>query len=179
MNENTASNSLALSLFKISSIEPIGEGERYCLDTANLLEPIEGMLVGYESGGAFICSESHYNKTSRPKPFRVNVGNTDSIIWGADSGKRKLADLKEGDEIPCIDIAGRKRQVTLGRLKKNTRPLVRVTATSENTSIEAVVQDHQHVRFIKDSGEPTSVTDVESGDKILGYEPDVPGFAHD
>ncbi|MBP5474695.1 MAG: 3-dehydroquinate synthase II, partial [Methanomicrobium sp.] len=73
MKEN--SGSVELMQFKVKSVEPVGMGDRVCVDTCSLLKDGEGMMIG-SSSSAFLLvhAETLENPYVAPRPFRVNAG---------------------------------------------------------------------------------------------------------
>ena len=77
----TQDNHVSLIGGKIVDVKQIGPGARVCIDTCELLEPGEGMLVGSQSSGLFLVeAEVHRNPHVEPRPFRVNAGPVSSYI---------------------------------------------------------------------------------------------------
>ncbi len=80
---------IALITAKIAAINPIGTGARVCVDTCDLMEPGEGILVGSQSAGLFLVeAEVHENPYVASRPFRVNAGSISNVHF------RNLAEHK-------------------------------------------------------------------------------------
>ena len=103
---------------KISSVSQIGTGARVCVDTCDIMEPGEGILVGSQSAGLFLVeAEVHENPYVAPRPFRVNAGTLSMYTLGTAENTRYLSELKAGDEVLIISRDGKLRKTNVGRTK--------------------------------------------------------------
>jgi 3-dehydroquinate synthase II len=70
----------------ITGIKQIGTGARVCVDTCDLMQQGEGILVGSQSAGLFLVeAEVHENPYVQSRPFRVNAG---SLPFRVEGGRR-------------------------------------------------------------------------------------------
>lgn len=162
--------SMQLQRGTITRVKHLGMGHRACVDVVSLMTPKEGMLVGCTStGGVLACSETHPLPYMDLRPFRVNAGAIHSYIWCPDNRTHYLSELKAGSKLLCVDIQGRGREVIVGRVKTEIRPLLLLEAEVEDVTVSAILQDDWHVRVYNPQGEPVSVTTFQPGDPILCY----------
>lgn len=161
---------LPVESLEITRIEQVGIGERSCVDVTSLFSKDEGMVVGStDAGGLFVCSEAHSPPNMSPRPFRVNAGSVHSYVAIDDDETEYLTELSTGDTVLSVDSDGNTRPVSVGRKKTETRPLLLVAATSGDRTVEAVLQDHCHVRLMGADGDPVNVTEASVGDEVLGH----------
>jgi len=160
---------IELSLVKIVDIKQIGIGARVCVDTCDLMEPGEGILVGCQSAGLFLVeAEVHKSPYVEPRPFRVNAGSISMYTSSSLSNTRYLSELKAGDEILIVDKNGNIRPANVGRVKIEFRPLILVEADSAGKKIKTIVQNAETIRLVTSNGSK-SVTELKVGDEVLAY----------
>jgi 3-amino-4-hydroxybenzoic acid synthase len=164
---------------EVVEVQHTGLGHRVCVDTTTLMTPEEGMIVGSTGwGGIFVCSETHYLPHMNLREFRVNAGGVHSYVWGPDNVAVYLSELRAGSRSMAVDIHGRTRIVTVGRVKIERRPLLliksRVVRDGETTFINTFLQNDWHVRIMGADGQVRNSTLVQPGEKLLAYS-DVPG----
>lgn len=81
----------------ILEIKPAGMGYRCCIDTTELMDIGEGMLVGDKSDFLFLVhSESIENPYVSPRPFRVNAGGVHAYTLCPNNKTKYLAKLQVG-----------------------------------------------------------------------------------
>lgn len=167
------SKSMNLSELVVERIEHIGMGDRACIDTASLLEKDEGCLIGSFSKGLFLsCSETHPLPYMPTRPFRWNAGAVHSYVLGPDNRTRYVSELQAGFPILAVRSDGSVREVRIGRVKIEKRPLISITAIAPNgASMNLIAQDDWHVRLLGPGGSVNNVTELKPGDKLLGYVP--------
>jgi Predicted alternative 3-dehydroquinate synthase len=108
----------------ITKITPLGLGDRVCIDTCSLLNEGDSMFIGSQSSALFcVCSESFENGYVAPRPFRVNAGAVHSYILNADDSTNYLSEIKAGSHILVRSRNGGLREVYIGRVKCEVRPL--------------------------------------------------------
>lgn len=152
---------------RVLAVKPIGSGARVCVDTCELMEPGEGMLVGSQSSGLFLVeAEVHKNPHVEPRPFRVNAGPVSSYVLTPGLKTRYLSELKAGDEILIVNRGGAARLGHIGRVKIERRPMILVETDVNNHPFSLIVQNAETVRLIS-GGASKSVSELKPGDEVL------------
>jgi 3-amino-4-hydroxybenzoic acid synthase len=155
---------------KVINVEHAGMGYRACIDTTNLLNQNEGMVIGSTSnGGLLVSSETHYLPYMDLRPFRVNAGAVHSYVWCPDNQTAYLTELKGGSTVLCVDTNGNTREVTVGRTKTEMRPLLKIEVEAEGHVVNAFVQDDWHIRIFGGQGEPRNASSIKVGEELLVY----------
>lgn len=155
---------------KVTSVSHAGMGYRACVDTTNLLRQNEGMIIGSTSeGGLLVSSETHYLPYMDLRPFRVNAGAVHSYIWCPDNNTAYLTELTGGSKVVCVDTEGNSREVVVGRVKTEMRPLLKIEVEAEGKKINTFVQDDWHIRIFGAEGEPRNASDIKAGDSLMAY----------
>ncbi|GAB3174226.1 3-dehydroquinate synthase II [Myceligenerans halotolerans] len=163
----------------------IGIGERACVDTTAYFGKDEGILVGSHSKGMILCvSETHPLPYMPTRPFRVNAGAIHSYTMSADGRTNYLSELHAGSKVLAVDVKGRTRLVTVGRVKIESRPLISVDAVGpQGEEVNLILQDDWHVRVLGPGDTGTDGTDgtdgyrvlnsteLRNGDRVWGYLP--------
>jgi len=134
----------------VTRVEPVGMGDRVCVDTCSLMAPGEGLLVGNFARALFLvhseCAESSYIAS---RPFRVNAGPVHAYTQGVGGRTAYLSELSSGSQVTIADALGRCRTAVVGRLKVEVRPLVLVEAeTPDGERHSALLQNAETVRLI-------------------------------
>ncbi|WP_405493718.1 3-dehydroquinate synthase II [Nocardia sp. NBC_00511] len=149
--------------------EPVGMGYRGCVDTTSLFAEDEGMIVGSTSaGGILVCAEVHYLPYMNLRPFRVNAGAVHSYVFGAER-TAYITDLAAGETTAAVSADGRFREVSVGRVKVELRPLRLIEARHGDVTVNVFLQDDWHVRVMSADGKPLNLTDVKPGTLLLGH----------
>ena len=80
-----------------------------------------------------------------------------------------LSELAAGDEVLVVSPRGEARVATVGRVKIEHRPLVRVDAREAQTGdeISVFLQNAETVKVVAPGGEAVPVTSLEPGDEVL------------
>ncbi|MFB6105450.1 MAG: 3-dehydroquinate synthase II [Halobacteriaceae archaeon] len=164
---------LEMAWAEVVDVEPVGLADRVCVDTGNLLDHDEGMLVGSMSRGLFfVHAETAESPYVASRPFRVNAGAVHAYIRTPDGGTKYLSELQSGDEVQVVDTEGHTREAVVGRAKIERRPMFRVRAVPEGGEaedpIETLLQNAETIKVHTREGR-TAVTDLEPGDEILVY----------
>lgn len=164
---------IELTELTVTKVEHIGMGERACIDTCSLLAQDEGCLIGSFSTGMFLsCSETHPLPYMPTRPFRWNAGAVHSYVLVPDNRTRYVSELAAGQPILVVRSTGEVREVRIGRVKIERRPLISVSATApDGRTINVIAQDDWHVRLLGPGGSVNNVTDLVPGDRLLGYAP--------
>lgn len=161
---------LNLQPLVVTELRHIGMGARACIDTTGLMTQDEGMLVGSTSqGGIFICSETHYLPYMNLRPFRVNAGAIHSYIWMPNDTAEYLTDLQVGSKVLCVNTKGEARELSVGRIKIEVRPLLLIKGKVDDQEISVIVQDDWHIRIMSAEGKPLNATEIKPGDQLLAY----------
>jgi len=148
-------------------------GERACIDTCSLLELDEGCLIGSFAGGMFLsCSETHPLPYMPTRPFRWNAGAVHSYVLVGGNRTRYVSELRAGQPILAVRSDGSTREVRIGRVKIERRPLLSITARGpEGVRVNVITQDDWHVRLLGPGGTVNNVTELKAGDRLLGCVP--------
>ncbi|HLB70207.1 MAG TPA: 3-dehydroquinate synthase II [Candidatus Methanoperedens sp.] len=154
---------------RVTKVKPVGMGDRVCVDTASLMVPGEGMLIGSQSNGMFLVnSESEESPYVAARPFRVNAGAVHAYIRVGEK-TRYLSELASGEDVLIINSEGESRQAVIGRVKIERRPLMLVEAEVEGTTIKTLLQNAETIKLVDGDGKPLPVTALKEGDEVLVY----------
>ncbi len=155
--------------FTITAVKPAGMGDRVCVDTCSLLKEGEGMLIGNTSSAFLLVhAETLKNPYVAPRPFRVNAGAVHAYILAPGGKTSYLSDLSAGDRVMVAGKDGATREVTVGRVKIEQRPLLLVEAEAEGRSHSLVLQNAETIRLVGEDGKARSVVDISPGDRVMG-----------
>jgi len=175
--ETTALGSLQLVSLTVQSVELAGLGDRYCLDFLSSFSQGEGILVGSSARSLFLVHSETIPSTFVPtRPFRVNAGAPHAYVMMSDGSTKYMAELNSGDCLLAVSAQGKTRQVVLGRVKIEQRPMVKITGQNiidlqqnANTS-HIFMQQAETVRLISEHLHAVAVTELQTGQLILGWE---------
>ena len=152
---------------KITAAKQIGTGARVCVDTCDLMQQGEGILVGSQSAGLFLVeAEVHENPFVQSRPFRVNAGSLPLYTLESMQNTRYLSELKAGDEVLIVDRQGNVRTTNVGRAKIEFRPLMLIEAEAKGKKVKAILQNAETIRLVTPDGSK-SVTELKVGDEVL------------
>lgn len=155
---------------KVVDVQHIGMGFRSCIDTTNILGKNEGMIIGStSSGGLLVSSETHFLPYMELRPFRVNAGAVHSYVWTPDGNTSYMTELKGGSRVLCVDTEGNTREASVGRVKTEIRPLLKIEVEASNVRVNAIVQDDWHIRIFGGNGEVRNASTIKIGDELLAY----------
>ncbi|QFU82881.1 3-dehydroquinate synthase II [Natronorubrum aibiense] len=162
--------SLDLEYAEVLDVEQIGSADRVCVDTGNLLEHDEGMLVGSMARGlVFVHAETADSPYVASRPFRVNAGAVHAYVRTPDGGTKYLSELQSGDEVQIVDLNGNTREAIVGRVKIEKRPMFRVALeTADGDRVETLLQNAETIKVATPDGRK-AVTALEAGDEIKLY----------
>lgn len=164
------SENIPLVTATITSTKQLGMGDRSCLDTCTQMTIGEGMLIGNTASGFFLVhSESVENPYVAARPFRVNAGAVHAYTLAPGGKTKYLADLKAGDEVLLVNFQGKSQTAYLGRNKIEKRPMMLIEAEAQSQPISLVMQNAETIRLVAPDGKPISITNLKSGDKVLGH----------
>lgn len=166
--ESINSEKLNLDYAIIKKIEPIGSGDRVCIDTCSIMEEGEGMLIGSYSRGLFLVhAETVENPYVATRPFRVNAGPVHAYILCPGNKTRYLSELKAGDKVMIVNKTGATREGIVGRVKIEKRPLMLIEAEYKGDVLRTILQNAETIRLVGEEGKPISVVDLKEGDRVL------------
>jgi 3-dehydroquinate synthase II len=159
-----------IELFKarIKRIEPLGMGDRVCVDTCSAMTLGEGMLIGNSSQALFLVhSESVENPFVNTRPFRVNAGPVHAYIRFANGETKYLSEVQSGDQVLVVNFEGASYPAVVGRAKVERRPLILVEAEENGQPFSVILQNAETIRLTAPSGEAVSLVDLKEGDEVL------------
>jgi 3-dehydroquinate synthase II len=158
---------LTMVTAKIVNTKPISNGARVCVDTCDMMETGEGMLVGSQSSGLFVIeAEVHENPYVASRPFRVNAGSLSMYTLGNLQATRYLQEFKAGDEVIIVNREGKTRMTNVGRIKIEIRPLILVEAQVEGKLIKTILQNAETIRLVTSKGSKP-VTELKPNDEVI------------
>jgi len=161
---------LKLAHAEIYSVEQLGLGDRVVVDTSSILFPGQGMLVGDSSKSMFLVyNENVETPYCDPRPFRVNAGGAHAYIRLPGDKTKYLGELKSGLKALTVDREGNTEEVIIGRVKIEKRPMLIVRAKTGEREMSLVMQNAETIRLTGIDGQPTSVTKLKPGDKVLAF----------
>ncbi|AXI25468.1 3-dehydroquinate synthase II [Methanofervidicoccus sp. A16] len=168
MIEEMNAERVKLDYATVKKVEPIGSGDRVCIDTCTIMEEGEGMLVGSYSRGLFLVhGETVENPYVATRPFRVNAGPVHAYVLCPGNKTKYLSELKAGDKVLIVNKDGMTREAVVGRVKIERRPLVLVEAEYKGDILRTILQNAETIRLVGEGGKPISVVDLKEGDKVL------------
>ena len=166
----TSRKRLELETLVVDEVRHIGMGVRGCIDTCDLMTQDEGMIVGStSSGGIFVCSETHYLPYMNLRPFRVNAGAVHSYVWTDPETTNYVTELRAGSKALAVNTQGEAREIAVGRVKIEVRPLLMIKGKAAGQEINVIVQDDWHIRIMGADGKPKNATAIRPGDELLAY----------
>lgn len=157
----------ALVEAEVSQVAQVGLGDRACVDTASMLAEGEGLLVGNTADFFFLVhNENIKTEYTEARPFRVNAGAVHCYLLQAGGRTNYLSELKAGDRVLVVSKKGA-REVVVGRVKIERRPLAIVRAKVGDREGSIVLQWAETIRLVGADGKPVSVTQLVKGSKVL------------
>lgn len=168
--EEIDSENYSLVPATVTRVEPVGSGDRVCVDTCSMMNVGEGMLIGSYSKGLFLVhSESLESEYVASRPFRVNAGPVHAYVMTPGNKTRYLSEIETGDEVLTVDKDGNTKTTVVGRIKIEKRPLMLVEAEYEGFTIRTLLQNAETIRLVEEDGNPISVSELKNGDKVMVY----------
>jgi len=166
--ERLALEKLELVPARVTTVRPVGVGDRACVDTTSLMSVGEGMLVGSQAGGMFLVhSETLPSEFVEPRPFRVNAGAVHAYIRLPGGKTKYMSELGAGDEVLLVNTKGEARVGVVGRVKIERRPLLLVEAEREGEKFKTLLQNAETINLVDKNGKPISVTKLKPDDEVL------------
>ena len=168
--DNASRVKYGLKVATITNVKPLGSGDRVCVDTTDMMQPGEGMLIGSYSKSMFLVhSESLESEYVASRPFRVNAGPVQAYVMVPGNKTRYLSELVAGDEVLIVNTEGETRTAYVGRSKIERRPLILIEAEYEGKTIRTLLQNAETIRIVDADNNPLSVADAKPGDKVKVY----------
>ena len=166
-----SSEELKLEIVRIKKTEPLGMGDRVCIDTCTNMQLGDGMLVGNSSSAMFLVhSESIENPYVETRPFRVNAGAVHAYTLLPGGKTKYLSELKAGDESLIVRTNGQTQVAIVGRIKVERRPLMLVEgSTKEGKKVSLILQNAETIRLVGSDGKAKSVVELEENSEVMGY----------
>lgn len=159
-----------LTIACVRRVEPLGMGDRVCVDTCSAMGSGEGMLVGNSSQALFLIhSESVENPFVNPRSFRVNAGPVHAYIRMANGSTKYLSEVKAGDRALIVNFEGKGSTAVVGRAKIERRPLALIEAEEGGEAISIILQNAETIRLTQPDGQAISILDLKEGSEILVY----------
>lgn len=151
---------------QIHAVTPLNLGDRICIDTCSLMSEGTSMFIGSQSSALFlVCSESFACGYVAPRPFRVNAGAVHSYILTPDGTTRYLSELKSGSSVLVRNADAKLREVSVGRIKCEVRPLLLIEAEVSGKPCSVILQNAETIRLAAPDG-PKQITKLTAGDKV-------------
>ncbi|MEM3399288.1 MAG: 3-dehydroquinate synthase II [Candidatus Micrarchaeia archaeon] len=158
---------IELSEATITKISRIGIGARSCVDTIDLMNANEGILVGCSSSGFLLVqAEVTENPHVATRPFRVNAGAVSQYVLTPEGKTRYLSELDAGSEVLIVARDGKTRRSVVARNKIEWRPLLLIEAKMGSRVAKAILQDAETIRVITPAGSK-SIHTLKRGDKVV------------
>jgi 3-dehydroquinate synthase II len=155
---------------KVRRIEPLGLGDRVCIDTCSSMNLGEGMLVGNSSQALFLVhSESVENPFVNTRPFRVNAGPVHAYIRLTRGQTKYLSEVRSGDQALVVNFEGKSYPAVVGRAKVEKRPLVLLEAEEKGQNISVILQNAETITLTQPDGKALSLVDLKEGSEVLVY----------
>ncbi|GAA3562221.1 3-dehydroquinate synthase II [Amycolatopsis ultiminotia] len=169
----SGTDNLTLEELTVTKVTHVGMGDRACVDTSSYLRKNEGILVGSYSKALILCvSETHPLPYMPTRPFRVNAGAIMSYTHVGNGRTSYLSELRAGSKVLAVDTDGNTREVVVGRVKIESRPLISVDAVSASgVEVNLLLQDDWHVRVLGPGAAVLNSTELKPGDAVLGHLP--------
>ncbi|WP_409199423.1 3-dehydroquinate synthase II [Methanobrevibacter sp. DSM 116169] len=165
--DSASNEKYALKEATITNIKSLSSGDRVCIDTASIMEPGEGMLIGsYSKALFFVHSESLESEYVASRPFRVNAGPVQAYVMVPGNKTRYLSELKTGDEVLIVNSSGETRKSIVGRSKIEKRPLILIEAEYDGFKIKTLLQNAETIRLVDSKNNAVSVSSLKKGDKV-------------
>lgn len=157
----------------VTAIEPAGLGHRVCVDTISMLRRGQGMLIGNSSAFTFLVhAETESNPYVAARPFRINAGAVHAYAVLPGDKTCYLEELCAGREVLVVGADGQTSLATVGRVKVEVRPMLKITAKvladdGAEVSGQVFLQNAETIRVTAPDGSPVSVVNLKPGDEIL------------
>ncbi len=165
---NAGAGEVELTAAVITAIEPVGLGNRVCVDTLSMFAKGEGVLSGDSSAFTFLThAETEINEFVASRPFRVNAGAVHAYIFLPADRTAYLSEIQSGQEVLAVSFTGKTRSVIVGRAKQEVRPMLKISAEAEGRKGSIFLQNAETICLTRPDGDPVSVVDLKIGDAVL------------
>jgi 3-dehydroquinate synthase II len=167
-NYKIGNNITRLNVACVTSIQSGGFGERVCIDLIERLKEGEGIMIGSTSKAlCLVHGETLESEFVPSRPFRVNAGAIHSYVLMEDNSTKYLSELTSGEMVKIIDYNGNERYSSVGRIKIERRPFLKISYSNEQIDGQIILQQAETVRLLDSLGKTISVTNIRTGDEIL------------
>ncbi len=164
------SENIDLTIAHVKRVEPLGIGDRVCVDICSAMSSGEGMLVGNSSRALFLIhSENVDNPFVNTRPFRVNAGPVHAYIRMANGNTKYLSEVRAGDKALVVNFKGESSHAVVGRAKIEKRPLILIEAEQSGEIISIILQNAETIRLTQPDGKALSIVDLKEGSEVLVY----------
>ena len=103
-------------------------------------------------------------------PVRVNAGAVHSYVYNFGDRTDYMSELRAGSPVMIVDRTGASRKSAVGRMKTEIRPLRLIEVEFKTGErVNTIMQDDWHVRIFSDDAKPLNITELRSGDNVLGH----------
>ncbi|QTN01083.1 3-dehydroquinate synthase [Sediminibacillus dalangtanensis] len=153
---------------EVVEIKQVGEGMRVCVDFIDSLQEEEGLYIGNTGHGYLkVLSENRQSEGYPPRPFRINCGGFHQYLY-QEKASQYLQEIKSGESLTVSSPQG-SRSISIGRVKIERRPFIRVTCQSdEGIIVSATLQSSTSVYVQEEEKGAVSVLDLKKRDRIAG-----------
>jgi len=103
------------------------------------------------------------------RPFRVNAGAIHSYVWMPNDAAEYITDLTAGSKVLCVNTKGETRELVVGRIKMEVRPLLLIKGEAAGKELNVIVQDDWHIRIMGADGKPKNASIIKPGEELLAY----------
>ena len=80
-----------------------------------------------------------------------------------------VTELAAGSKVLCVNTRGECRELAVGRVKMEVRPLLLIQGRAADQTINVIVQDDWHIRIMGADGKPKNATAIRPGDELLAF----------
>ncbi|WP_110943332.1 3-dehydroquinate synthase II [Virgibacillus senegalensis] len=152
---------------EVVEIKEVGEGMRVCIDFIDALKLDEGLYIGNTGHGYLkVLSENRQSEGYPPRPFRINGGGFHQYVYQEDASKY-LQEIESGEAL-TVSSRQENRAISIGRVKIEKRPLLRITCQRDGMIVSATLQSSTSVYVEEAEKGVVSVRNLKTGDRIAG-----------
>ncbi|SDM45912.1 3-dehydroquinate synthase II [Sediminibacillus halophilus] len=152
---------------EVIETKQVGEGMRVCIDFVDSLQEEEGLYIGNTGHGYLkVLSENRQSDGYPPRPFRINCGGFHQYLY-QEKESQYLQEIKPGESLTVSSPQG-DRSISVGRVKIERRPFIRVSCQGDEGIVSATLQSSTSVYVQEAEKGAVSVLDLKKGDRIAG-----------